>query len=391
MTEYARPETELLLLCASPPGSEERTERIRQLAGQKLDWDYLLMAATAHALLPLLYWGVKGVRPEAVPTSLEQSFQQNTQNNVHLTRELFQMMSWFASEGIRVLPFKGPTLAAAAFGNLALRRYSDLDLLVRQEDAVRARRVLEANGYKAVPPVSELNPKWEDAYLRAYDEFGMRGPDGQPLVELHWGVTPRYFCVALDIAPYWERATTVNLGGHEIPSLGGEDLLMVLCLHATKHCWSHLSMVSDVAWLMTACQIHWKVVLERARALGALRMVLLSAELSGHLLKVALPKEVVRGVAADPDVQILAADVKMRLLQSPDAEVPRSLLQKILGASWFHLRVRERWLDRMRYVVRLATTVGVEDWEFVNLPASLAFLYPVFRFPRLLWKYRSHP
>lgn len=391
MTEYARPETELLLLCASPPGSDTRTERILQLAGQKLDWDYLLMAATAHALLPLLYWGVKGARPEAVPASLEQSFRQNTQNNVRLTSELFQVMALFGSEGIDVLPFKGPTLAVAAFGNLALRRYSDLDLLVRPEEAVRARRVLEANGYKAVPPVSQLNPKWESAYLRAYDEFGMRGPEGHPLVELHWGVTPYYFCVPLDIEPYWERATTVSVGGRGIPSLNEEDLLMALCLHATKHCWSHLSMVSDVAWLMTAHQIRWDVVLERARALGALRMILLSAELSSQLLKVVLPKEVVQGVAADPGVQMLAADLKTRLLQSPDAETPRSLLQKILGASWFHLRVRERWLDRTRYVVRLATTVGVEDWEFVNLPISLAFLYPVLRFPRLLWKYGSHP
>ena len=130
MTEYARPETELLLCCASPAGGEQRTERVRVLSGQPLDWQYLLDSAAAHAVTPLLYWGLKAVRPETIPASLAESFQHNTRNSVQLTAELFQVMDLFAREGIQVLPFKGPTLAIAAYGNLALRQFIDLELLV---------------------------------------------------------------------------------------------------------------------------------------------------------------------------------------------------------------------------------------------------------------------
>jgi len=379
--KYPRPEMELLLCCASPAGKDGRTDRIRALSGQSLDWPYLLDRAAAHALTPLLYWGLKALRPEKVSTSLEQSFQDNTRHSVQLTAELFQLMDLLASEGIRALPFKGPTLAMAAYGNLALREFVDLDLLVRQEDALRAREVLLGNGYRSG---LELNTRWEEAYLRGYDEFGLLGPDGYPLVELHWAVTPRFFSVPLDIAQFWSRATPVNLGNREVLAPGAEDLLLVLCLHGTKHCWLRLSMVSDMAWLMAASNIRWDAVVERARGLGSLRMLLLGTELAARLLGVPLPEPIVRGVAADRSVQTLAAEVTARLLQTRGPE------RSIRRAGVFHMRARERWQDRVRYFVRLTTRVGVEDWQAVDLPSSLAFLYLILRLPRLLRKYGMH-
>lgn len=378
VTESARPETELLLSCASPAGGEQRAERIRMLSGQPLDWQYLLHMATAHAVAPLLYWGLKAVRPEAIPAPLAGSFQDNTRNSVQLTAELFQLMDLFTREGIQVLPFKGPTLAVAAYGNLALREFVDLDLLVHKKDALRARGVLLQNAYRTS---LQLNTRWEEDYLRAYDEFGLLGPKGYPLVELHWAVTPRFFSVPLDIAQFWGRAVSVTLGNREVPAPGPEDLLLVLCLHATKHCWPRLSMVSDLAWLMAAANIRWDDVLERARGLGCLRMLFLGTELAARLLGVSLAEPIVRSVAADRSVPRLAAAVTARLLQNQGAE------SGILRAAAFHMRAREHWRDRVRYFVRLTTRVGVEDWQAADLPSSLAFLYPMLRLPRLLRKY----
>ena len=67
--------------------------------------------------------------------------------------------------------------------------------------------------------------------------------------------------------------------------------------------------------------------------------------------------------------------------QKPPAE--RNLLNKAA----FHLRCRERWGDRIRYVLRLSTTSTIEDWTLVALPESLSFLYVLLRLPRLFRKY----
>jgi Uncharacterised nucleotidyltransferase len=45
-----------------------------------------------------------------------------------MTGSLLQVVDLFSREGIPVLPFKGPTLAMAAYRNLALREFVDLDL-----------------------------------------------------------------------------------------------------------------------------------------------------------------------------------------------------------------------------------------------------------------------
>lgn len=378
MTEHVRRELELLLCCAAPEGSGRQAERIRTLCGQPLDWPYLLHAAAAHALTPLLYWGVKAVRPDLIPEELAARFRENTRNSVQLTSELFRVLDLLAGAGIRVLPFKGPTLASAAYGNLALREFSDLDLLVRREEALRARDVLAANGYR---DILQLNAKWDQAYMRDYDEFALKGPDGGPLVELHWAITPRFFSAPVDIARFWERATPVKLGNREVLAPGEEDMLLVLCLHATKHCWPRLSMVSDVAWLMAKPGIRWEEVLERARGAGGVRMLLLGTELAARSYGNSLPEAVQRAASQDRDVEPLAARVAARLLETRREE------SGIGRTGVFHVRARERWRDRVRYVVRLATRVGVEDRQAADLPRSLAFLYPILRLPRLLRKY----
>jgi hypothetical protein len=365
----------LLLCCASPAG--ERAERIRDLSDQVLDWDYLLGLAAAHRLTPLLYRGLKAIRPELISDSLARSFQDNTRNSVFLIHELFELMELFGHAGISVLPFKGPTLASMAFGNIGLREFVDLDLLVHRKDALHARDILLENGYITG---LQLRPKWHQAYLRAYDEFVLRGPTGLPMVELHWEVAPRYFSVSFDPGPVWGRATSVNLANREIPTFCAEDLLILLCLHGTKHCWPRLSMVSDIAWLIAGRNIRWGDVLERSRAAGTLRMTLLGVELAGQLFDTLLPQEVLCSIAADPGVKARATEVTARMLQSRG-------LDGILRAGFFHMLCRERWQDRTRYIARLATTVGVEDWQWFDLPSGFGFLYSVLRFPRLLRKY----
>jgi hypothetical protein len=44
------------------------------------------------------------------------------------------------------VPFKGPALAVQAYGDLSLRQYDDLDLLIHEADVPRAYQLLIANG-----------------------------------------------------------------------------------------------------------------------------------------------------------------------------------------------------------------------------------------------------
>jgi len=46
------------------------------------------------------------------------------------------------------IPYKGPTLALAVYGNLALREFTDLDILVQTQNVRQAAELLKDRGYQ---------------------------------------------------------------------------------------------------------------------------------------------------------------------------------------------------------------------------------------------------
>ncbi|HEX8336323.1 MAG TPA: nucleotidyltransferase family protein, partial [Pyrinomonadaceae bacterium] len=145
----ARPEHELLLLCVHRGGDTHVPERIAGLARAKVEWDYLFLLARRHAVLPLLYRGLGGVDevPGDFRARLRDEFRKNATRNTLLAGELARLVRLFQSEGVPLLAYKGPALAQQVFGDITLRRYVDLDVIVRRRDARRAGGLLQSLGY----------------------------------------------------------------------------------------------------------------------------------------------------------------------------------------------------------------------------------------------------
>src|SRR5829696_2399929 len=127
-----RPEFELLFCCARTRTDRKMEERIRELLRRGPEWEYLLRIAAGHGIVPLLQLNLSTVCPDAVPATvseyLRQLFLANTRRNLLLTGELLRLLSAFETQGLPVVPYKGPTLSVLAYGDLALRQFNDLDL-----------------------------------------------------------------------------------------------------------------------------------------------------------------------------------------------------------------------------------------------------------------------
>lgn len=144
-------EDELLLCCARSHVDPKTAERIQNLLQEDLDWIYLIGTAFQHRVLPLLYSSLKNTSLKGVPqvilNQLHSHFHANTQNNLFLTKELLILLELFADHNISAIPFKGPVLAASAYGDLAWRQFSDLDILVHKQDFLKAKDLLIRHGY----------------------------------------------------------------------------------------------------------------------------------------------------------------------------------------------------------------------------------------------------
>ena len=189
----ARAEHELLLCCVSPGQESVNRDRIRALVGIDIDWNYLFLLARRHAVLPLLYSSLNRTAADVVPDSeaqrLQKYFLENSARNVLLTAELCSLIERLSRNGIEAIPYKGPMLALFAYNDLSLRRFVDLDIMVRKEDVARSIDLLLAAGYELSKPLSATQ---RQLLQRTQHNLQFRRHKGQLIVELHWGLLQTY-------------------------------------------------------------------------------------------------------------------------------------------------------------------------------------------------------
>ena len=359
----------------------ENAMRIRVLLERDIDWEYLLRTASENGIAPLLYRHLNAICPESVPkTTLDQlrdDFNDNSRRNLFLTRELLNLLTLFETHQIAAIPFKGPVLAASVYKNLALREFSDLDLIIHKQYVAKARELLISHGYR---PQFDLNDSQEAAFVRSYSAQCFERDDGKVVVDLHWTMTSRDFGFPLEPECLWEQLEPISLAEKEVLTLSPENLLLFLCVHGGKHCWERLGWICDIAELIRIRNaMDWRAVMDQARALKSERMLFLGLYLASDLLEAPLPEEIRARVYSDPAVRSLATQIGERLFH----EVSPGVLE-----NWrFQVRIRDRWRDGCRYCFGLVMTPTGLEMTLMPLPAFLFPLYYVLRPMRLLVKH----
>jgi hypothetical protein len=379
----ASAEAELLVHCARLDVDPSRTERIKTLLRQGIDWTKLLPLAQRQALIPLLYFQLNKVAAEQVPPArlkeLRTRYQNNSALNVLLTGEMVRLLELFERDQIPALPYKGPAIGVGIYGNLSLRQFADLDILVSEADVWRATQLLIDRGYQAhfVIPLRKQSTFIRLSYVRLFKrEF-----DGTT-VELHWRLAPRFFGAAFDTTRLLQATRMIQLQGANVRVPLTEDLILMLCIHGAKDCWEKLEWVCGLTELIRSDpQIDWRSVLKRARELCCLKILSLGLLLARDLLEAPVPAETIAQLGQQQPLDLLADQVVARFFS--DKQLPLTLVQRIR----FHLLLKDSLREQLRYCSRLALTTTPVDWGMVSLPEFASFLYYPLRVLRLLKKY----
>jgi hypothetical protein len=378
-----RPDHQILVCVARRSLDVDATEKLRQLLRGNLNWTYLLAMADRHGLIPLLHKHLASLGP-AVPAELlarlRELDQENTSTSLLLTGELIKLLDFLAARGIQAIPFKGPVLALLAYGDLALRQFVDLDILVKRQDVSAVRDLLAGQGFAPRPA---LNKSQEPALVRFDCSYNFAN-EKDVCVDLHWDITPRCFSFGLDPDRLWDRLQPIALNGRQLTTLAVEDLLLVLCLHGFTHFWERLGWICDVAGLIDYQKnIDWDLLVDNTIRRGNRRVLSLGLLLASELLDAPIPPEVWRRAPADATVTALARQVQDQLF-APGHH------GGIVEEARLHLSMRERKRDKLKAFFRLVTTPRANDWQFASLPAWLFFLYYPLRPLRLAAKYGAN-
>jgi hypothetical protein len=374
-------EYEMLLACARSRMDEQHAAVIRERSQSALDWNALAALGRRHSLFPLLYRHLAAVVPQAVPSEtldrLKELYQGNAARNLFLLGELANVLRALSDDGIRAIPYKGPLLAMIAYGDLSLRRFVDLDVIVRKDDVEHAMATLTRLGYRLHPVVS---PAQQEFLIRTQYDLVFKRDDGRLIVELHWEAAPRLFAPELAAEHLWRQATSRPIGGSEVLMLSPEDTLLALCVHGSKHLWERLAWVCDIAeWVAAHPALRWSELLRQAERTGEQRMLFTGLRLAEELLDCALPEPVVHAIDADRTIARLAAQAKRVMFHDP----PRP--PGMIAGLRFNFLARPTLPGKWNYLRHVLTPTDA-DVGAIRAPRSLQFIYYVARPFRLLRK-----
>jgi hypothetical protein len=364
------PHFQLLVACCD---AGEKSNSIPMLTPE-LEWGRIIKSAEHHRLLPALCGALASQNHS--PVALRERVRSHAWRISQFTTELKKIARRFERRGIEFLAHKGLALAQVLYGDPAMRQFGDLDLMVKPQDVPRARTVLMDLGYK---PGLRLSPRQEKSYLRSGYEYVFGLNSERSLVEMQWQIVPRFYAINFDIDVLFTRAIQVEVDGVLLRTLGYEDQMLVLCVHAAKHEWAQLGMLRDIATL-AQFDLDWTWIVTEARRLGILKILQVSLLAVRELFFVDLPAAVEsQPVARSAAEQARTVVSRLQRDQEPDIESLQYFRSQV--------QARERWRDRAQFVWRFATTPSVQEWEAIRVPDRFFAVYRGLRIARLMRRF----
>lgn len=326
------------------------------------DWQVLMDLAAAHGVLPLVYQSFIEKKVE-MPGFFTAAVQEHCKAAEMFTAELESLLMHFAERDIEVLPLKGPVLAEALYGDVTMRAYNDLDLLVCREDFQRAEALLLDRGFSA-GTVNDSERKFSR---------------GGVLVELHFDITsPQIF--RFDLDGIWSRSRRENFRGKPIHVMCHDDLVPYLCSHGLSHGFSRLIWILDVARALGGLEPSGcKQVMRHAQREGLEPWLLIGCEVVRAMFPQQLPEAMGAVIDEWPEEAKRARRAAARLFAEGLGGVTNTYRNSYLESG--HSAIK-RWRYRLSYFAPTA-----EDYRWAERYGINRRLMPILRPIRLLGKY----
>ena len=331
-----------------------------------IDWTCFAHLVLEHGVAGLISPSLP-FQPEEFPSDLSAAFGTFLKNqradNQQRTEAFVADLQALQVAGVPVIPFKGPLLAESVYGDIGLRTFWDFDFLFPVSRIRDLDSVLESRGYTGNllatnrQNMAYWNYSGQAVYSREHDRMWL---------EPHIHFSPNTLAIDLDYDSIWERAISKNWRGIDIQMLSPEDEFMQLAIHGGKEAWFKLKFVCDLAWFLKAHQaMDWDYIIRTAKASGSLGFVQLA------LLRVESTFSITPNstdLNLQPDKNVIKASRRIQ-----DSRIP--LAPEIYQLNPYFVLIRERWIDRLKYVYRTLLTPRRAHYGLIPLLEGLFFLY----------------
>lgn len=381
----------LVNCCKAEPSDDNIKEILSYLNSLNLDISTLIRLANQHGILPLVYKTIKklsqfdsSILKTKILIELKSHYISISQRNMLMSAELIRIMKLLEENNIKALSFKGPTLSQMAYGDITLRQYSDLDVLVDEMDLYQAAELIVAQNYEPMGSIEFLkNP----AKLHVEKNYEFYGRKNGIKVEIHWRLINSSFLKKFKDYDVFETYQETKINQTTIPTLDTKILLLYLCNHGASHMWERIEWIVDIDRLIKAEETSWDwdEILNLASTLQSKTSLLLGLSLSKKLFNTSLPLNV-QSQLNNTQISKLVIFI-LDTLNSDLISKDHTSHEKNLTVFQFHLALQDSLSTKASLIIQTLFGYSDRDVMMVNLPKSLFFLYYPLRIVRIIDKY----
>jgi len=346
-------EKRIVLSVSRFPLRQENASYVRTALMNRVDWNEILNFARDWQLEPVAFSNLRSHFSDTIPpeTLAEAALRERDARAFVLARTLnvIEIYSQLTEAGIDTLVLKGPAISLMGYGDVSLRTFGDIDLLVNRKDLPRARDILLSKGFtREYPTVAEAS--------LVSAQHALEFVRGSTKVELHCALFSRHLHLNFDLQELWDEAVWLRCLTTDIRVLSPTHLFLLVCAHGAKHEWAGMRWICDVAQLADRLgQDEVEAVVSIAKRTNSLRLLSLAAGIACDIFgapdrfegRLDSSKKVTK-----PIIERVLYNLGLQAT-APVSFVDRiSRIDKRIGPILFWVQARERWADRILVVWR---------------------------------------
>jgi hypothetical protein len=293
-------------------------------------------------------------------------------HNMLLTSELIKIMKSLEENDIKAIAFKGPTLAQLAYGDITLRQYVDLDILVEKEEIFKIESLLKDKYKRAL----KLTSSQENIWFKYAHDLGLVHENGVN-IEFHWLMFDSNHPINLSKIDFFKESIKTVISNQNINTISNEKLLVYLCIHGSKHLYERIEWVCDIDRFIKTQKIDWEKVEDIIKNDNSKRFFLLGLFLTKLLYNTYLGKNYEKEY--DKKYEFIASHIFDTWNNKQKLDNKNNIK--------YMLRLFVSKSDKLKYINKIYFKPTFSEYWYMNFPKPLYFLYYPLRQYLLVKKY----
>jgi len=350
------------------------SNKIKPLIQQIKNWEVFIDLAFSHGVFPLVYKELKKYRsliPQEIFHIMKIYNINIVKQNMLMSAELIKVMQILEENNIEALAFKGPTLAQMAYGDITLRQYGDLDILVQKDDIYKVYDLLKGSYSREL----ECTPAQEKTWFKYAHDLGLTAKNGTH-IEFHWSMLDNDHPINLKNIDFFQNKTFVDINKQNISVISNEEFLIYLCVHGSKHMFERIEWVVDIDKFICTQKINWSHIEKILQNKNYKNFVFLGLFLAQKLFNTPISQKI---HSKTDTIEIISHYIQNIWNEHKEATNSTNIQ--------YTLKLFTSIKDKIKFIYKMYFKPTFTEYWYISLPDYLYFLYYPLRQYLLIKKY----